>query len=54
MRRELLIPTGALILVALFLVVTAATRLHEGRCRMGVGRRGLDCTYPAGTFRPWP
>lgn len=54
MRRELLIPIGALIVLALFLVVSTTTRLHEGRCRMGVGRRGLDCTYPAGTFRPWP
>ena len=56
MRRELLIPLGALVVIALFLAVSTVGRMHEGRCRIGgaARRSGIDCTYPAGTFRPWP
>jgi hypothetical protein len=36
-------------IVALYLGLTLVTRFHDGRCRVGTGRRGgLDCSYPAG------
>ncbi len=56
MRREMLIPLGALVVVALFLAVSTLGRMHQGRCRIGHTARysALDCTYPNGTFRPWP
>jgi len=56
MTRENGIAVVVLAIVALFVVVTVATRMHEGRCRFGFGRRGLDCTYPASSApkaHPW-
>jgi len=45
MTRENATAVVVLAIVALFVVFTVASRMHEGRCRFGVGRRGLDCTY---------
>jgi hypothetical protein len=33
--------------IALYVVATVATRMHDGRCAVGGGvRRALDCSYP--------
>jgi hypothetical protein len=61
MKSPQTLAIAVLAALALYFGVTLLTRLHEGRCRIGgggigraSGRSGLDCGYPAGTFRPWP
>jgi len=31
--------------LAAFLVVTVTTRMHQGRCRPGGARGGINCTF---------
>ena len=50
MTRENGVAATALAIVALFLVFTVLSRMHDGRCRPGA--RGLDCTYPAAPAHP--
>jgi len=52
MRREETFAIVVLVGLALFVVFTAFSRLHDGRCRPTTGgRRGaVDCGYPVGTF----
>ncbi|THD54138.1 hypothetical protein [Phenylobacterium sp.] len=52
MGREQVTAVLVLGIVAAFLGYTLMTRLHEGRCRPGGRRGGIDCTYAAPVDRP--
>jgi hypothetical protein len=45
---------AVLVAVALYAGFTLFSRMHDGRCKIGGGRRaGFDCSYAAGTFPAW-
>jgi hypothetical protein len=46
MSRTQVFAFAVLAALALYVFGTAALRMHEGRCVAGLGRRGLDCSYP--------
>ncbi|WP_293375507.1 hypothetical protein [Phenylobacterium sp.] len=50
MGRQQLMGVVVLVVLAAFVIVTAATRMRDGRCH-GRGRY-VDCSYPAAAGGP--